>query len=116
MRVDSRYRSNRSTAHAWAVHSPSVQASHSSLHTVRGDRALEVLSFTVDVLPGTIWLHITSQAGMSVLGEWLRSQSAPVVVHRPDAFDEVAVGISVVVEHLVANWFVIDQLGGRRHE
>jgi hypothetical protein len=87
-----------------------------STHTVRGDRTLEVLAFMVDALPGTVWLHITGRAGMSVLTDWLRSQDAAMAMHQPDAFDDVAVGINVVVAHLVAAWFVVDQLGGRGHE
>lgn len=88
---------------------------HWHTYTVEGDRILHVLTWTVSALPGTVWLHVTGEAGMRVLAEWLDAQDPLRAVRAPDAFAAVSASIGLVVEHLVGTWFVIDQLGGRFH-
>jgi hypothetical protein len=84
-------------------------------YEVTGDRRLHVVAWIVSALQGTVWLHLATEAGFSVLTEWLAVQANHQAVRDPAALDPMSDGIDVVVQHLLNTWSFVDQEGGRVH-
>ena len=83
---------------------------------IDGDRELSVFVFENSQLPGVALLHITSSAGRHTLARWLRRLADRGVDHAPEIVEGVAgPGLHAIIEHVVGTFWILDQLGGRRH-
>jgi hypothetical protein len=78
-----------------------------------GDRELTLFVFEVDALPYVRYLHLALEVGADALTRWLLRHRGSV---RQDSsvFSDDAARLEAVVQHIVAAWWRLDQIGARR--
>lgn len=79
-----------------------------------GDRALILFVFEIDALPHVRYLYLCSEVAADALTRWLRLRPAEQARADHGVWEKAAAEIEGVVQHVVAAWWRLDQIGARR--